>query len=83
MEIIAFFSKDTIKTKNYRLIKMKLLKYQSLTLKTITKNRGNFMLNLHNKIEPYHTSSAADLLKETMADFNITQADLAKRLGIS
>lgn len=41
------------------------------------------MLNRENKIEPYYTSSAADLLKETMADFNINQADLAKRLGIS
>lgn len=41
------------------------------------------MLNRKNKIEPYYTSSAADLLQETMADFNITQADLAKRIGIS
>ena len=40
------------------------------------------MLNRNNKIQAYHTSSAADLLKETMADFKITEDDLAKRLGI-
>lgn len=41
------------------------------------------MLNRENKIEAYQTSSAADLLKEAMLDLNITQTDLAKRLGIS
>ena len=43
------------------------------------------MLNRNNKIQAYHTSSAADLLKvkETMADFKITEDDLAKRLGIN
>ena len=41
------------------------------------------MLNRNNKIQAYHTSSAVDLLKETMADFKITEDDLAKRLGIN
>ena len=41
------------------------------------------MLNRNNKIQAYHTSSAADLLQETMADFKITEDDLAKRLGIN
>lgn len=41
------------------------------------------MLNRENKIKAYQTSSAADLLKEAMLDLNITQTDLAKRLGIS
>ncbi|WP_279081318.1 helix-turn-helix transcriptional regulator [Lactobacillus apis] len=41
------------------------------------------MLNRNNKIQAYHTSSAADLLKETMADLKITEDDLAKRLGIN
>lgn len=41
------------------------------------------MLNRKNKIQASQTTSAADLLKETMAAFNITQADLAKRLDIS
>lgn len=41
------------------------------------------MLNRKNKIQAYHISSASDLLQETMADFNITQANLAKRLGLS
>ena len=41
------------------------------------------MLNRKNKIQASHTTSAADLLKETMADFKITEDDLAKRLGIN
>lgn len=41
------------------------------------------MLDRSNRIHAYHTTSAADLLKETMADFKITEDDLAKRLGIN
>jgi antitoxin HigA-1 len=41
------------------------------------------MLDRSNRIHAHHTTSAADLLKETMADFKITQTDLAKRLNIS
>ena len=41
------------------------------------------MLHRENKIKQYHTSSAADLLKEVMNYYDITQADLAKRMGVS
>ena len=41
------------------------------------------MLHRENKIKEYHTTSAADLLKETMAHYGITQADLASRIGVS
>ena len=54
-----------------------------ITRKYTRKPRQDFMLNRENKIEAYQTSSAADLLKEAMLDLNITQTDLAKRLGIS
>lgn len=41
------------------------------------------MLHRENKVKQYHTSSAADLLKEVMDYYNITQDDLAKRIGVS
>lgn len=41
------------------------------------------MLHRENKIKKYHTTSAADLIKETMDFYDITQTDLAKRLGVS
>lgn len=41
------------------------------------------MLHRENKIRQYHTSSAADLMKETMEFYQITQTDLADRLGVS
>lgn len=41
------------------------------------------MLHRENKIVRYHTSSAADLLKEVMEHYNITQNDLAQRIGVS
>ncbi|MBB1078491.1 HigA family addiction module antidote protein [Limosilactobacillus sp. STM2_1] len=41
------------------------------------------MLHRENKVKQYHTSSAADLLKEVMDYYDITQADLAKRIGVS
>lgn len=41
------------------------------------------MLHRENKIQKYHTSSAADLIKETMEYYGITQTDLAKRIGVS
>ncbi|MCH3922114.1 MULTISPECIES: HigA family addiction module antitoxin [Limosilactobacillus] len=41
------------------------------------------MLHRENRIRQYHLSSAADLISEVMQSHNVTQADLAKRLGIS
>ncbi len=41
------------------------------------------MLHRENKIRQYHTSSAADLIQETMDFYQITQTDLAARLGVS
>ena len=41
------------------------------------------MLHRENRIKQYHTSSAADLLKEVMGYYWITQSDLAKRIGVS
>lgn len=41
------------------------------------------MLHRENKIIHYHTSSAADLLKEVMEYYDITQEDLAQRIGVS
>lgn len=41
------------------------------------------MLHRENKIKQYHTSSAADLLKEVMDYYDITQEDLANRIGVS
>ena len=41
------------------------------------------MLHRENKIRQYHTSSAADLLKEVMNHYDITQADLAARIGVT
>lgn len=41
------------------------------------------MLHRENQIKQYHTSSAADLLKEVMDYYDITQADLAERIGVS
>lgn len=35
------------------------------------------------KIRQYHANSAADLLKEVMDYYNITQVDLANRIGVS
>jgi antitoxin HigA-1 len=40
------------------------------------------MLHRENSIRQYHTSSAADLIKETMDFYQITQTDLAARLGV-
>ncbi|MEY8661514.1 helix-turn-helix domain-containing protein [Ligilactobacillus faecis] len=41
------------------------------------------MLNRNNKVKKYHTTSAADLLKEVMEYYEITQKDLAERIGTS
>ena len=41
------------------------------------------MLHRENKIKEYHTSSAANLLKEVMDYYDITQKDLAARIGVS
>lgn len=41
------------------------------------------LLHRENQIKQYHTSSAADLLKEVMDYYDITQADLAERIGVS
>lgn len=41
------------------------------------------MLHRENQIKQYHTSSATDLLKEVMDYYDITQADLAERIGVS
>ena len=41
------------------------------------------MLHRENRIKKYHLSSAADLIKETMDYYSITQSDLADRLGVS
>lgn len=41
------------------------------------------MLHRENTIRKYHTSSAANLIKETMDYYNITQKDLADRIGVS
>lgn len=41
------------------------------------------MLHRENKIRQYHTNPAADLIKETMDFHQITQTDLAARLGVS
>lgn len=41
------------------------------------------MLHRENKIRQYHTSSAADLIKEVMDYYDITQKDLASRIGVS
>ena len=41
------------------------------------------MLNRKNKIKPHYTSSAADLLKETMVNLNMTPANLATNLKLS
>ena len=41
------------------------------------------MLHRENRITTSHTSSAADLLKEVMEYYDITQADLADRIGVS
>lgn len=41
------------------------------------------MLHRENKIEAPSTTSAADLLKEVMDFYEITQVDFAKRIGIS
>lgn len=41
------------------------------------------MLHRENEVRKYHTSSAADLLQETMEYYKITQTDLAERLGTS
>lgn len=41
------------------------------------------MLHRENKIRKYHTSSAADLLQEVMDYYNITQRDLATRIGVT
>ncbi|MGQ5709773.1 HigA family addiction module antitoxin [Lactobacillus sp. PSON] len=41
------------------------------------------MLHRENKIQEYHTSSASDLLKEVMEYYDITQQDLADRIGVS
>lgn len=41
------------------------------------------MLHCENKIKKYHNSSAADLIGETMDYYDITQNDLAERIGVS
>lgn len=41
------------------------------------------MLHRENTIKEYHTTSAADLLKETMEYYHVTQEDLAERIGVS
>lgn len=41
------------------------------------------LLHRENQTKQYHTSSAADLLKEVMDYYDITQADLAERIGVS
>lgn len=41
------------------------------------------MLHRENEIRQYHTTSAADLIKETMVCHRVTQVDLAERLGVS
>ncbi|BDZ30919.1 transcriptional regulator [Lactiplantibacillus sp. WILCCON 0030] len=41
------------------------------------------MLHRDHKIRQYHISSAANLIKETMEFYQITQVDLADRLGVS
>lgn len=41
------------------------------------------MLHRENKIRKYHTTCAAELLQNVMDYYGITQADLAKRLGVS
>ncbi|WP_283621895.1 helix-turn-helix transcriptional regulator [Limosilactobacillus avium] len=41
------------------------------------------MLHRENKIRQYHTSLAADLIKEVMDHYDITQDDLASRIGVS
>lgn len=41
------------------------------------------MLHRENKIEAPNVTSAADMLKETMEYYHITQADLAARIGVS
>lgn len=41
------------------------------------------MLHRENEIVHYHTSSAADLLREVMEHYHVTQEDLAERIGVS
>lgn len=41
------------------------------------------MLHRENSIRKYHVSSAADLLREVVDYYGITQSDLANRLGVS
>lgn len=41
------------------------------------------MLHHENKIQKYHVTSAADLLKETMEYHHLTQAELANKLNVS
>lgn len=41
------------------------------------------MLHRENKIRRYHETSAADLIADVMDYYEITQQDLASRLGVS
>lgn len=41
------------------------------------------MLHRENRVRGYYTSSAADLLKEVMSFYKISQGALAKKLGVS
>lgn len=41
------------------------------------------MLHRENKIKTYHYTSASDMLNEVMEHYNISQADLAARIGVS
>lgn len=41
------------------------------------------MLHRENKIKEYHTTSAADMIKEAMEYQHLTQAELADKLNIS
>lgn len=41
------------------------------------------MLHRENKIKEYHTTSAADMLKEAMEYHHLTQAELANKLNVS
>ena len=41
------------------------------------------MLHRENQVRAPHTTSAADVIKETMDHYHITQTDLAARIGVS
>ena len=41
------------------------------------------MLHLNNVVKASHTTSASDVIKETMDYYHVTQVDLASRLNVS